>query len=464
MKVNLKYGSILPLVLVATACSTGLTKYGDHGTNGATRTIASVSTVDDTTEKFVGTAAVPVPEPQSISVKYSNADLRADTASYTTTVNVPLYISTQEAYPVQVDDYANHDIYGYYDCQVKVRRAGVEWVRNPVLIHEGWTRLNHARSNIEKANALADAVYGMGKPAAEKMIEHGLLRTMPKSWEAFSQTITRAGNAKILLPQQVNEILGNSGDYENHIRLGYSLSSANAYDVRAGRCYGFIRTERVRVGSHTETRYHTIKTQTGTVQRNLTINVRGGLLLPSEIEQIDLVVSANPNDLELSGGLHNNYQLTFTNGPQSTTFANGLSVVSSASTLNLIPIGRIRSEAPNSLLQDVTVTDEGSAGMKAVVTMSELAQELINVGTPAGNFLIHYDITGCKPFLGVCVNYKSIAERSVQAISQIQTLNIEPSLLKKKTRYKVKVTLEFTANAYFSGTTDHENSGGVARK
>jgi hypothetical protein len=470
MKMKLKYGSTLPLILLASACSTGGAKV--VAVEGASRSIAStqvISTVDTTTDKFVGTAESPVADPQSFSVKYSNTDVRGGSTNYQTTVNVPLYISTQQPYTIQVDDYRDRDVYGDYACQVKTPRQGVTWQRAPSNMNEGWKRLmpnnpNGARSPEEKANALNSAINGIGKEYCQRLIQRGFLNSTPQSWEAFTQAINNAARAGILLPQQVTSTLVTS-EFENHTGLGFSLTQEGGYDVHPGTCYGYIRTDHVRVGSHPETRYQTVRTQTGTVERSLTINIGAGLLLPSEQEEVDFTVGANPEDLQYTGATHNHYQMTFSNGPESTRYENGLSVIRSASTVNLTAIERIRPTASSNLINDIKIADEGANGMTATLSMSDLAQELINVGTPAGNFIIRYDITACKPFLGVCLNFNEVtAQRSVQATSRVQVLQLEPGILKKKMRYKVKVTLDFTSNAYFSGTTGRENSDGVGRK
>lgn len=117
-----------------------------------------------------------------------------------------------------------------------------------------------------KAQALADAIAGIGDAKAQKIIDAGYFSSKPRSWYEFSAVITSASNA-LGDSSIASECLYNADNaYKNKVRLGY-------YAVRhlPAEYANQLRSE-----------HH--KEQVGARRRTITLNVGANKLLAGESE------------------------------------------------------------------------------------------------------------------------------------------------------------------------------------
>jgi hypothetical protein len=470
MKTHLRYGLLLPLACSAIACSS--VKTAQNETAEPTRSLASAtrSVTEDTSVEFNASAANPQPVPQTYSIDYRAADLRSGRLTDRKTVEVPIMVAVSQPYQVSVDDYVTRDVYDWYNCTVRKPRTGQVWKYDANRKHPSWQKLATAKTNDAKALYLADAIDGVSVKYARELIDHGFLTSAPNSWDSFEAAIRNAEKAKILLPSHVQGTLVDAG-YENHIRLGYYLASNTGYDEVPGRCWGKVGTEKVKVGSHMETRYKTVQQKVASVVRDLTVVINGSFLLPSETESVDMWVSAGNDDVRVTSTDHNRFQGTVRTTNVSTQVLNGITVTNMTTVVTLDAIERVRTQATSRLIEKVDLMDT-SSGLQMTLTLDDQLQDLYALGVP-GNFTVRYDIESCKPgsnwFSGIFYpcnwKYEKIGAEAELSTSRVQAFQIPNDKLKGAGyKYRVKAQLDFTANKFYQGTTEMVESNKVKKK
>src|SRR5690606_20487636 len=142
-----------------------------------------------------------------------------------------------------------------------------------------------------------------------------------------------------------------NSEVENQIRLGYELT--DAYDVVNTTCYVVVGQEKVVVGSHQEKRYRNVTRQVGLVKRDISLEVRGGTLLPSEKEVITFWVSAGKEEVKVMDTHHNNYQYRTRDVSTTSEVISGLTVTRIKTEVLLTAVARARTPARNSMLDGI---------------------------------------------------------------------------------------------------------------
>lgn len=146
----------------------------------------------------------------------------------------------------------------------------------------------------KKADALADAVKGIGKSTAEKIVRHDLLNHKPDSWSLFVKEINRIERKlenlgyTVSFAQEVIEVYG----YENRVNLGY-YSEQSCTKVP----YDCYLTQVVEV-----------KKKVREIPRDLEIFVSGQTLQSFEKDAVTVTVGNENNEVFVSSEGHNNYQ------------------------------------------------------------------------------------------------------------------------------------------------------------
>lgn len=145
----------------------------------------------------------------------------------------------------------------------------------------------------EKAKALADAVKGIGKATAQKIVDNNLLTHKPDSWSLFVKEINKIENKlqklgyQATFAQEVIDVYG----YENRINLGYG--SAESCTKEPYDCY--------------ITQVVEVETRLRDIPRSMQVTINGQTLQSFEKDVVSLTVGNENNDVTISSTGFNNY-------------------------------------------------------------------------------------------------------------------------------------------------------------
>lgn len=146
----------------------------------------------------------------------------------------------------------------------------------------------------KKANALSEAVKGIGKSTAEKIVRHDLLTHKPDSWPLFVKEIKRIEKKleslgyTVSFSKEVIEVYG----YENRVNLGYY--SAQSCTKVPYDCY--------------LTQVVEVKTKVREIPRFLQVFINGQTLQSFEKDAVTITVGNENNEVFVSSEGYNNYQ------------------------------------------------------------------------------------------------------------------------------------------------------------
>lgn len=155
-----------------------------------------------------------------------------------------------------------------------------------------WKGFFNVRSEL-KAQALADAVKGIGVSIAEKIVRYDLLTHKPDSWSLFVAEIRKIEKKLkgLGFPYSFADEVINIYGYENRINLGYS--TAQSCTKVPYNCY---ITEVVE-----------IKTKVQEIPRDLKVYIKDQTLQSFEKDTVTLTVGNENNEIYISSEGFNNY-------------------------------------------------------------------------------------------------------------------------------------------------------------
>jgi len=145
----------------------------------------------------------------------------------------------------------------------------------------------------KKAEALAEAILGIGEKTAQRIIDAGYFKSKPQTWYEFSREIK---NAQKTLKQQgynfnFEDLVLNVYGEENAKNLGYY--SSQSCSLQYYECTALVEKK--------YEEFYKYAHVTGKIQ------VKEAKLQPFEVEKIKLTITNVPGDVYLSGSLYNEY-------------------------------------------------------------------------------------------------------------------------------------------------------------
>ncbi len=338
----------------------------------------------------------------------------------------------------------------YYDCSGIVDDGTGQWVQqeHEVIVScsggagksEAWDAYFSAKK-AAKADRLAAAIKGIGKSSAQSLIDAGYFSSKPRSWQEFSSTITRASQEGVISAQVASMVLSKFGS-DNRETLGYSGSACQTKTV----------VENVWVSNA----YYKQKTCTD-VQENVIdiknvdfqINVANAVLLPQEREEINLTLTADPQDVRVSDGYYNRYTATAEEVGHDTTV------------ININGIARKLVNLPSQALQ-ATKLDYVASERVAKLTLDVDPRFLANDGS--GALVVDYVLWTCKiNWLGTCI--LSLGEKAAPVtvtLNDVHTVVDVPVPTGHKAQ--VVVSLRKENSKYYNVNTVDQNTNTIKAK
>lgn len=210
-----------------------------------------------------------------------------------------------------------HNYYecGYYQEPEVVIRPGTCY---EVICQGGagrspaWDAFYSARKE-EKATKLAAAIKGVGKASAESLVQANYFYSKPRSWEAFKAEINRAAQSGVIT-QQVKALVLSTYRNDNISNLGYASGSCTYTP------YACDEVVVIREGQYvSRTCDDPRETVIDSKQMNYSIRVDNSVLLPSEVEKLNLSLSGQASESNLKSSIYNNYSLQIVGQNESST-------------------------------------------------------------------------------------------------------------------------------------------------
>lgn len=236
----------------------------------------------------------------------------------------------------------------------------------------------------DKAEALADAIKGVGAKTAEALITGGYFNSKPRTWDAFKTQIKKAAADKAIT-QSIATLVLSTYRSDNISVLGYASGACTELAYVCDDVILLRPSQRI-----TKSCSHTDEYVIETKAVNYTFNVNNAVLLPFETEKLSLSVSGSASELELKPSYYNSYQFNVVSdsGNQVVVDVNG--------------IGRKQVNLPESALQSVNLSNLDSKTANLQINLGpsaaipESSTETVvaeyNVKQCSAGFL------GCKPF------------------------------------------------------------------
>ncbi|MCO5143278.1 MAG: hypothetical protein M9962_09340 [Oligoflexia bacterium] len=250
---------------------------------------------------------------------------------------------------------------------------------------EAWNRF-YSAPKASKADALADAVKGIGKATAEKLVSGGYFNSKPRSWDEFAQEIRRAERSGIIQKGAATDIL-DTYRRENAANLGYNDQSCRE---EAYSCQKWVSVlEPVPFTNYRTKNYQKVA---DTRTFNINANIRGAQLLSHETEVLQFEVNENGGvNSDINGEL-NRYKYDISRDG-STIQINGQAIGR-----NLIDIPQ------NSISRDIFSLMNGKPTFAVEINNKYVPGS----EDPESQLVLDYTVLICKRgFLGICGSYKN---------------------------------------------------------
>jgi hypothetical protein len=232
----------------------------------------------------------------------------------------------------------------------------------------------------EKANRLADAIQGVGKASAEKLILGGYFNSKPKTWQAFKAAINQA-TMDAAITSQVQGLVLSTYRNENMSKLGYN-GGCTSTEYQCDEVYVITPGYYVQ-----QTCDNPVEKVIQNKPMTFEFEVENSVLLPSESENLIVNVSGELSEITLNKAHYNSYQFSVEpTGPQSAS-------------ISISGTGRYQVSLPSNAIQSV--------GLVPVDGKSATLQISVHPGVlPAAateQLVVSYEVKSCKiGFLGVC--------------------------------------------------------------
>ena len=170
---------------------------------------------------------------------------------------------------------------------------------------ENWNRFYNASGVAAKAQALADAIVGVGVPSAQALIANRYFSSKPRSWDDFAAEIRRAAVSGVIRQSVVTEVIYNHR-MENALALGYGQDSCREV-VRSCSVWQSKLVAIPFINYRKVTKKRLISSR----QFNVDITIKGAKLLSFEKDNLQIAINEDGKmlDNDGNGGL-NRYTFT----------------------------------------------------------------------------------------------------------------------------------------------------------
>lgn len=322
---------------------------------------------------------------------------------------------------------------GYYsDPQVEVR-AGTCYettCTGGAGRSDAWDAFYSARKE-EKASKLAAAIKGVGKVSAEALVAGNYFSSKPRSWDAFKTQIKLA-SSQGAITKQVEAMVLSTYRADNMSNLGYASGSCRSTP------YPCDEVVIIREG------YYVSQTCDDAVENvieqkavNYTFNVRGAVLLSSEVEKLTAVLSGDARETQLSQSFYNSYNLQVVAN-------NGNQVV-----VDIQGTGRKQVDLPQDSLQSVNLIPvNGNKAATLQVSVKPTALPARSTEKLVIDYLVRTCAVGAFGTCGLSWDKsESYTQTLTSAISNFQVpVNIRPG--RKGIRMEIEVKI-YKQNSIF---------------
>ena len=280
-----------------------------------------------------------------------------------------------------------------------------------------WDAFYSARKE-EKPSRLAEAIKGVGQASADPLVAGGYFNSKPKSWDAFKSVINSAASNGAITQQVKTLILSNYRN-ENMANLGYNGGCSSTP-------YACEEVHVIQEG------YYVQKTCDNPIEQpieskvmSFDFNVENSVLLPSENENLELSVSAEPSETSMREAYYNKYSIA-----ADLTGPNHILV-------RLTGAGRKQVALPKGGLQAVTLTGTGATTADLQVSVSP---DILPVAQ-GEQLLIKYEVQSCKIGLLPCLVWDKKETFTTPATGAITKIQVSSPLVGKK-GLKMQVDVE----------------------
>ncbi len=310
---------------------------------------------------------------QEVYWKKQNVDLQVTGAGSVSSVNTVLnrIVITHNYYEC-----------GYYEEPQVIERTGTCYevkCSGGAGRSEAWDAFYSARK-AEKPSKLAAAIKGVGKASAEALVAGNYFSSKPRSWDSFKSEITAAANSGAIT-QQVKTMVLSTYRADNMANLGYAAGSCTSVP------YSCQEVVIVQEGYYVpRTCDDSRETVIDTKVLNVTMDVKGAVLLPSEVDKVSVTLSGAISEISVSQGIYNNYSAHVAE-------VNGNSIL-----LEIDGAGRRQVKMPENALQSVSLIPGGSH-VTLQVGVAPFALPVV----PTEKSIVEYTVKTCAVgFFGSC--------------------------------------------------------------
>lgn len=266
-----------------------------------------------------------------------------------------------------------------------------------------------------KADALADAIKGIGKASADKLLAANFFNRKPRSWEAFADEIQNAVNSGVIGKDISYQVLVKY-KAENVTNLGYDVGSCTTYQY-ACTIYtpGLVAYPCTKYQDKTYTRV------IDSMRRNVSIDVTGSDLQSFETDTATVNVGRDDGDVSAEIGPYNRYNV-------SVEQRHGMAQIHATG------VQRILVDLPRSVVKAGAFQHQGNQGVFGVKINPQF------MGEGRDQLVLKYNVNTCKMnFFSICLGgYKAGAD-VVVPVTQVETAISIP--LQSKTKSKVVYSL-----------------------
>ncbi len=292
-----------------------------------------------------------------------------------------------------------------------------------------WDAFYSAPSD-RKAAALDAAISGIGEVSAKNLVAKGYFKSKPRSWADFTREITTAADRNVIKRSVATMVLENNR-YENITKLGYAGNTCK--EIKRSCDLYISQLVQVPFQNSREISRSRILDKKAF---NVTVNISGSLLLPSEQDIVSLKIDEFGKVASLDSNGYNNYALA-------AQAVNGNNVVISVKAINRI----LRPLSNNMILKESYVF----VAEKPTLILDIDTQYIPGKEDPNAQLIVDYTVQACEyGWTGTCgfSEWKNLKQGSAIITAARTSITVDVPR-KHKTQIKYRITRK--NSLYFDG-------------
>ncbi len=288
---------------------------------------------------------------------------------------------------------------------------------------EAWDAFYSAPKS-RKANALADAIKGVGESTAEKLIAADYFHRKPRSWEDFSNEINSAANRGVIGKDISYQVLVKY-KAENAANLGYEGSSCSTYQYSCT-----VYTPGLIPYACTKYKDQIYTRVIDSMRRTVSIDVSNPSLQSFETDTATVSVGRDLNDVSAEIGPYNRYNVDVDNR-------------NDTAHIQATGIQRVLVDLPRATVRSGTLQKQGGQGVFSLTVNSQY------LGEGRDQLVLKYNVHTCRMKLfSACLSAFKPGTDVVVPITQSETsINIP---LEFRTKSKVVYTLARKGSRWYN--------------